>query len=261
MKLEREKKVRNNMTLGNRIKKLRKELNLSQKELADKLYVTDKALSSWENGRTEPDIDTLLKMSEIFNCNISYLIKGYTKRNDIETEIKIELSKKEYLNLKALFKNRIKYITEILQNDSYYKLLKSDCYLRIRTAGNKNIVTYKEYHKNYCDEFEVEIDDVKSMVKIFAGLGLKQHVMLEKKRIVYSYLNKYEIVLDNVKNLGYFVEIEIKKYDFDKLEEYQKLLQVAKDFGLNLAKKTDKHYLGYILEKDNELSKNSRKIN
>ena len=39
------------------IAKRRKELNLTQKELADKLGITDRAVSKWENGRCMPDLE------------------------------------------------------------------------------------------------------------------------------------------------------------------------------------------------------------
>ena len=234
------------MAIGKRISKLRKNLNLTQKELAQRLFVTDKALSSWENERTEQDIEALLNLSEVFNCSVNYLINGEAKRNDTETEIKIELSQKEYLNLKLLLKNKI---SDIFQIDTYYQTNKPNCYLRIRNIGNKNIITYKKSQKNYCNELEVEIDDAFNMDKILEALDFKQLAIIEKQRVTYNYLNKYEIALDNVKNLGYFIEIEIKKYEFEQEEEYQKLLQLAKDLGLNLKNIAHKHYLDYRLEK------------
>ena len=234
------------MAIGKRISKLRKNLNLTQKELAQRLFVTDKALSSWENERTEPDIEALLNLSEVFNCSVNYLINGEAKRNDTETEIKIELSQKEYLNLKLLLKNKI---SDIFQIDTYYQTNKPNCYLRIRNIGKTRIITYKKSQKNYCNELEVEIDDAFNMDKILEALDFKQLAIIEKQRVTYNYLNKYEIALDNVKNLGYFIEIEIKKYEFEQEEEYQKLLQLAKDLGLNLKNIAHKHYLDYRLEK------------
>ena len=45
--------------VGSFIKEQRQELGLSQKELAEKLYITDKAVSKWETGRGLPDISSL----------------------------------------------------------------------------------------------------------------------------------------------------------------------------------------------------------
>lgn len=76
------------MSLGNRIVDLRKNKKWTQNVLANKIFVTDKTISSWESNRTEPTLETIIKLSELFNSNASYLIYGNTKKNDIETEIK-----------------------------------------------------------------------------------------------------------------------------------------------------------------------------
>ena len=64
------------MDVGNNIKKQRLEKGYTQKQLADKLYVTAQAVSRWEKGEIEPNLDILHKMSEIFSCKIDDLIYG-----------------------------------------------------------------------------------------------------------------------------------------------------------------------------------------
>ena len=56
--------------IGKFIAELRKERKLTQKELADKLGVTDRAVSKWENGRGMPDVSLLRKISEVFEMVI-----------------------------------------------------------------------------------------------------------------------------------------------------------------------------------------------
>ena len=236
------------MAIGKRIIELRKKNNLSQKDLANKLFVTDKTISSWETERTEPDIDAIINLSEILNTSISYLINGEVIKNDIETEIKIKLSKKEYENLKILLNNQTNFLTETLHIDTYYKTNKENTYLRIGARGNKSILTYKYKRDSFCDEWEVEIDDASNLDKIFKALGMTSLATVEKVRTCYMYKDKYEIGLDRVKNLGYFIEIEIKKYTKDIEKEYNELLQVAKDLGLNLANRVTKHYLDYFIK-------------
>ena len=68
------------MELNAQIKKYRTELNLSQEELAEKVYVTRQTISNWENGKSYPDIHSLLLLSSLFNVSLDQLIKG-----DIET--------------------------------------------------------------------------------------------------------------------------------------------------------------------------------
>jgi len=64
------------MTVGDNIRLLRKSVGLSQAKLADKLYVTPQAVSRWENNETEPDIDTLQKLADIFNVSVEEIIRG-----------------------------------------------------------------------------------------------------------------------------------------------------------------------------------------
>ena len=60
--------------IGKFIKKLRKENNLTQKDLADKYGVTYQAVSKWETGKNIPDISLLKEISKHFNVNIEDLL-------------------------------------------------------------------------------------------------------------------------------------------------------------------------------------------
>lgn len=57
-----------------RLKELRKEENLTQKELADKLNTTNSSVCDWECGRTEPDLSTLVKIADYFDVCADYLL-------------------------------------------------------------------------------------------------------------------------------------------------------------------------------------------
>lgn len=58
---------------GKIIKEIRKNNNLTQKELADKLFVTYQAVSKWENNKSIPDITILQKISELYNIDLNNL--------------------------------------------------------------------------------------------------------------------------------------------------------------------------------------------
>ncbi len=62
------------MTFGEKIKKLRNENHLTQKELADQLHVTFQTVSKWENNSNEPDFSTLKELAKIFHCSIEELL-------------------------------------------------------------------------------------------------------------------------------------------------------------------------------------------
>lgn len=67
------------MNIGERIAELRKQKNLSQQELANKLNVSNKTISKWERGNGTPDVDTLIKLSKVFNISLDEFINDNSK--------------------------------------------------------------------------------------------------------------------------------------------------------------------------------------
>ena len=57
-----------------RIKELRLENGLTQKQLAEKLHTTNSAVCDWEKGRTQPDLETLASVAEFFGVSADYLL-------------------------------------------------------------------------------------------------------------------------------------------------------------------------------------------
>lgn len=64
------------MELSTQIKKYRTQMNFSQEELAEKVFVTRQTISNWENNKNYPDIHSLLLLSTLFNISLDQLIKG-----------------------------------------------------------------------------------------------------------------------------------------------------------------------------------------
>lgn len=62
------------MKTCDKIKELRSKANLSQQELADKIYVSRQAITKWENGRGVPDISNLIILCEFFNISLDELL-------------------------------------------------------------------------------------------------------------------------------------------------------------------------------------------
>ena len=81
------------MTLGQKLKKLRSDKNLTQKDLADQLHVTFQTISKWENDENEPDISTLKELAKLYECSIDYLLSEEDEQ-PVE-EIKEEEAPKE----------------------------------------------------------------------------------------------------------------------------------------------------------------------
>ena len=62
--------------IGNFITEKRKEHNLTQKQLAEKLHITDRAVSKWENGKSLPDVAVMLDLCKVFNITVNDLLNG-----------------------------------------------------------------------------------------------------------------------------------------------------------------------------------------
>lgn len=74
----------NQEKIGKFIAKKRKEMNMTQAELASKLGVTDRAVSHWENGRRLPDVSLFKLICEIFDISVNELLNGEEiKKNDV----------------------------------------------------------------------------------------------------------------------------------------------------------------------------------
>ena len=80
-----------NIKTGNLIRELRREKGITQKDLADQLHITDRAVSKWERGLCSPDIALLEPLSEILGVKITDIISGTKTADsmDAETERKV----------------------------------------------------------------------------------------------------------------------------------------------------------------------------
>lgn len=72
------------MTIGEKIQKLRKQSGLSQEALAEKVMVTRQTISKWELGQSLPDLDFIVRLSNVFQVSADYLIKNeITEPNEL----------------------------------------------------------------------------------------------------------------------------------------------------------------------------------
>lgn len=91
------------------IKKFRKEKGLSQVELAEMLGFGQHAVSTWENGRREPDIATLKKLATIFECSLDELV-------DYNQEKITKEQKELFSDIEKLDETQFKLLKEFVQN-------------------------------------------------------------------------------------------------------------------------------------------------
>lgn len=90
------------MTLGDKLSKLRKENNYTQEQLADVLGVSRQAISKWESDITYPETDKLIRMSELFDCSLDYLLKDKVETdNKAQTDGNVVLFRKNFHEKKS----------------------------------------------------------------------------------------------------------------------------------------------------------------
>ena len=73
------------MSIGNRIKHKRKELNMTQKELSDMTGIPTTTISDYEKDKYEPNATNILKISDVIKCKISWLVTGKIENFNIST--------------------------------------------------------------------------------------------------------------------------------------------------------------------------------
>jgi predicted adenylyl cyclase CyaB len=189
--------------------------------------------------------------------------------NDTEIEIKIPVTEEEFDKIKENVRILSKFVKRSHQLDLYFtpphkNFLEPEFpfeWLSVRSRDGKSILNYKHYYpedadvKTHCDEFETELQKPEQFDKIFSSLEFKKLVTVEKNREVYVYGNEFEIGLDDVKDLGKFVEIESIK-NFGSVEATRKkLFDFAKILGIDVSK-TDKRGYPFLLMKKKGLIKN-----
>ena len=75
--------------IGNKITKRRKELKMTQNDLAEALYVTHQAVSKWENGKSVPTIEILYSLTKLFDISIDYLL-DHSEIDEFDYETKFK---------------------------------------------------------------------------------------------------------------------------------------------------------------------------
>ncbi|EFV18759.1 hypothetical protein HMPREF1026_02120 [Lachnospiraceae bacterium 8_1_57FAA] len=78
------------MNIGEQINNLRKQHGLSQDDFANLFNVSRQTISNWENGKSYPDLEMIIKVSDYFKISIDELLK-----NDVQTVKKIDNEKKD----------------------------------------------------------------------------------------------------------------------------------------------------------------------
>lgn len=260
----------NQNKIGKFIKELRKDKCMKQQELAELLNVTSKTVSRWETGIYMPDLSLFTTIVDIFDITLNELLQGerlIDKKNDksIEIEAKFELNKQKYQELINYFKSNCDKHTIKKQHDIYFSPenpkffggdIDDEC-IRIRVQKDKYILGYKKIYlsNNSSDihlvEHETEVSNLNETINILKKLRINKVCDLKKIRDSFIYKDLYEIALDDVEELGYFIELEIHDKSLSIKKSNELLLKLIKELNLDITKRNLKGYSYLMYEKIN----------
>ncbi len=146
------------MTLGQKIKKLRSEKNLTQKDLADQVYVTFQTVSKWEKDENEPDISTLKELAKIFGCSVDYLISEDDEEEpEKEEEPTPVVAPVEQVTKTIIIHQKELHVCEKCQKDIPENDLAME-QVCTRPAGRGHSAEYRQayYHKDCLEQLKKE---------------------------------------------------------------------------------------------------------
>ena len=129
------------MEIGKKIADTRKELGITQVELADKMAVTRQTVSRWESGAALPDVEKISQIATILNVSCDYLLK-----DDVENSVEEKTNNNSTIT--RLFQNLAGKNVKIsfYDDEEDYELLDKVCKVE-EIEGNWVKVTFENKHK------------------------------------------------------------------------------------------------------------------
>lgn len=149
-------------TLPTRLKAVRAAAGLSQREMADRVGISNKVLSFYEQGRNTPDAVFIKRFAEVNQCSADYLLglsNVKTQQADVQTICyQTSLSEKAVQQIKACCARR--YLNRLLEDDNLYALANAldSLYMAIRHLPAFDVERFIETEEDVKEQFGQEFD-------------------------------------------------------------------------------------------------------
>lgn len=153
--------------LGEKIKELRTKNSLTQKDLADKLYVTAQAVSRWEKNEVEPSVSTITELSKIFGISVNELL-GEEHKEETKAETKVE---PQIIIQKETVYQEAKPVLAVCEQCNK-PLYNAKDIVRLTQGENKKVLCWPCHKKNVERELQQKIDYGRSQRKKSFGWGI-----------------------------------------------------------------------------------------
>ncbi len=239
--------------IGDFLAKLRNEKGYTQQKLADKIHVTNKAISNWENGRSNPDLDMMKELAKIFDVTVDELYAG--KRVDEKDVIFKRKLKKIFIRafitmfiinfLLLLFYflltvNSVKFYVLYLEEDS------------INTTGGYYIVN-KNKSILHLDKLELDSNiDSNTYIELYEKSNASNAILYSGFN---SNIDLYNVIISDLDEIYLkltFVEDEESTEKIYKLNFYPKYIDHK---FVNINEKSSATYVNDLLDNNKLIDK------
>lgn len=179
-------------------------------------------------------------------------------KEDLEIEIKIQV--KDISGILRWLNDNATFIKEINLEDHYFEskynpfifigknnFKDANEWLRVRFTDKGDSICYKNCHKDenevtlYLDEIETGVEDGIKVMNLLKSLGYNEISIIKKNRKSYKY-NDYQFDLDDIENLGFFIEIEFQGEIEDLNTGREQLNKFIKSIGIEKYKQINSGY-------------------
>ena len=232
-----------NQKIGTFIKELRKEKNLTQKDLAGKLNITDRAISKWERGINCPDIFLLDDLSQILDVSVIEILKGrrlskeeiINNKELVETMSFANKTLKEklkkvidtvtisivvFISLLLLLYNirGIYYSNKVYNTDSNQEISLQDKYIN-KINNNINLIESNQGKYNY-EEYQLILNFIND-IKYLTNKNIEQEL-----------INKTQFTIKDFNN--FFDNMSIYDiYGYDGSKSYKQIYKIILKYDIN----------------------------
>ena len=207
------------MSIGSNIKRLRREKDITQEQLAEYLGITSRAISQWECDRTAPDISLLPALCHIFDVSSDTLLGIDIEKNN--EEIKKYLEKAHNEEADGNFEKSVETLREAIRKfPKSYPIMQRLANMIVCVHSRKGIKDYKEVFE-LCNRVLAECTDSTTRYEAIDTLGT-----------AYGYAGKREEMLKLAEEMPhvYFSREDFMRYrwrgdaDFEKFQDYMHYL-------------------------------------
>lgn len=154
------------MELSKVLKEKRIENQLTQEQLAEKLFISSKTISNWETGKTTPDIDSLIRLANLFHLSLdNLLLEGSLVVKNIKEQAELKNAK---IFLSMTLVTNIVFLFIILSQDNF-GILALPVLIAVLIGEMSNIIAMFYFVMKIC---KLEQTSVSEYIKAFVIAGL-----------------------------------------------------------------------------------------